>query len=132
MQRDLRRLAGGTDEQQDANEVGRKRRGRTGGERGLHAVELERAERVVEQEHAEQEAGVADAVGDEGLLAGARVGQVFEPEADEQVRRKADTFPADEAHQQRATEYQQQHEEQEQVEVREVARVARVVLHVAG
>ena len=44
---------------------------------------------------------------------------------------RPDAFPADEQHEQRPAEHQQQHEEQEQVEVREVARVARVVLHVA-
>ena len=71
VQRDLRRLAGGADEQQDADEA-RGDRGRAPlGERGVDAVHVERADRLVEQEHAEQEAGVADAVGDERLLAGA-------------------------------------------------------------
>ena len=92
-----------------------------GAERGVDAVHVERAERRVQQEHAEQEAGVADAVGDEGLLAGARVGEVVEPEADQQVRGQPHAFPADEQHQQRAAEHQQQHEEQEQVQVREEA-----------
>ena len=56
---------------------------------------------------------------------------VLEPEADQQVGREPHAFPADEQHEQRLAEHQQQHEEQEQVQVREVARVARVVLHVA-
>ena len=71
------------------------------------------------------------AVGDERLLAGARLVGVLEPEADQQVRREPDAFPADEQDEQRPAQHQQQHEEQEQVEVGEVARVARVVLHVA-
>ena len=110
------------------------RHGRRGAarERGVDLVHVERAERPVQQEHAEQEAGVADAVGDERLLAGARLVRILEPEADQQVRREAHAFPADEQHEQRAAEHQQQHEEQEQVEVREVARVALVLLHVAG
>ncbi len=97
----------------------------------LMLVHVQRAEGLVQHEHAEQETRVADAVGDEGLLAGARIGQVVEPEADQQVRGQADAFPADEQHQHRAAEHQQQHEEQEQVQVGEEAAEALVVRHVA-
>ena len=85
----------------------------------------------IEHEHAEQEAGIADAVGDEGLLAGAGLVRILEPEADQQVGGEPHAFPADEQDEQRPAEHEQQHEEQEQVQIGEVAGVARVVLHVA-
>ena len=132
VQRNLRRLAGRADEQQDADQA--RRHGGNGGplmNARIDRVHVQRAERLVEHEHAEQEAGVADAVGDEGLLAGARLVGVLEPEADQQIRREPHAFPADEQDQQRPAQHEHQHEEQEQVQVGEVAGVARVVLHVA-
>ena len=130
MQRDLRRLAGRADEQEHAHQA-RRHRHRSGQERRIDLVHLQRAERAVQQEHAEQEAGIADAIGDEGLLARGGLGRILEPEADQQVGRQPDAFPAHEQHQQRTAQHQHQHEEQEQVEVREVARVALVLVHVA-
>jgi len=130
---DLRRLAGGADEQQDAHQAGADRGRRGAGEResGVDVVHLQRAQRAVEQEHAEQETGVADTVDDKGLLAGARVGGVVEPEADQQVTRQPHAFPAHEQHQQRTPQHQQQHEEEEEVEVGEEAPEALVVGHIA-
>ena len=61
--------------------------------------EVERAEVGDEEEHREQEAEVADAVDDEGLLAGVGGGGLREPEADQQVRGEADALPADEEQQ---------------------------------
>jgi hypothetical protein len=100
-------------------------------ERRVDPIHVERAERLIEHEHPEQEARVADPVGDERLLAGARLVRVLEPEADQKIRREAHAFPADEEHEERPAEDQQQHEEQEEIQVREVARVALVVLHVS-
>ena len=65
------------------------------------------------------------------FLPATRVGEVVEPEADQQVRGEADAFPADEEDQQRAAQHEQQHEEQEQVQVGEEAAEALVVRHVA-
>ncbi len=136
VQRDLRRLAGGAHEQQQAD---------GGGRRGQHAgVGLQRAEAEqalarrqvrqhgdAQQEGADQEAEVADAVDHEGLLAGGGVGLLVEPEADQQVRTEPDALPADEEHEQVLAQDQRHHREDEQVQVGEEALVAVVVAHVA-
>ncbi len=84
-----------------------------------------------QQEHREQEAEVADAVDDEGLLAGVGGGVLLEVEADEQVGGETDALPADEQQQEARREDQHQHEEHEEVEVGEEAPVALFVRHVA-
>ena len=94
--------------------------------------EVERAEVRDEEEHREQEAEVADAVDDEGFLAGVGGGVLLEVEADEQVGGEADALPADEEQQEAGGEHQHQHEEHEEVEVGEEAPVALLVRHVAG
>jgi len=86
----------------NTRQAGRDRDG-TGEERGIDLVHLQRAERAIEQEHAIRKPAVANAVGDERLLAGGSLLRVLEPEADQQVGRKPDAFPADEQLQQRAT-----------------------------
>jgi hypothetical protein len=55
-------------------------------------------------------AEVTDAVRDEGLLAGVRVGVLGVPEADEQVGAEAHTFPAHEHEQQVLAHDQHEHE----------------------
>ena len=65
------------------------------------------------------------------LLAGARVGRVPVPEADEQVRGQAHALPADEQQQVGVGEHEQQHRGDEEVEVGEEAPLVGVVLHVA-
>jgi hypothetical protein len=66
--------------------------------RGLrrHDREIQALELHEHQEEAEDESGVSDAVHDERLLAGVRSALLVEPEADQQIRAEADTFPADE------------------------------------
>ena len=86
---------------------------------------------AIEQEHREQEAEVADAVDDEGFLAGVGGGVLLEVEADEQVGGEADALPADEHQQEALGEHQDQHEEHEEVEIGEEAPVALFVRHVA-
>ena len=95
------------------------------------AERMRAAEAPEEQEHAEQEAEVADAVDDERLLAGDGVLGLVVPEADQQVGAEADAFPADEQQRQVVGQDQDQHREGEQVQVGEVAREVRVVPHVA-
>jgi hypothetical protein len=131
VQRDLRRFAASANEQQDSHQARGNHGRRVRHERCVDAVQVERAERRVEQEHAEQEAGVADAVGDERLLARGGLRRVLEPEADQQVRGEAHALPAHEEHEERAPQHQEQHEEEEQVQVREVARIRLVLAHVA-
>ncbi len=58
-------------------------------------AEGERAEVGEQQEDADEEAEVADAVDDEGFFAGVGGGVRLELEADEQIGREADAFPAD-------------------------------------
>jgi len=58
--------------------------------------EIQRAEGAEEQKHSEHEAKIANAIDDEGFFAGIGGGFLQEVEADEEIARKADTFPADE------------------------------------
>ena len=84
VERDLRRLAGGADEEQQRDERRPPARPRTSCPSSACACSRElaeddaspwpaRVERPEEQEDAEDEAEVADAVDDEGLVAGGRV-----------------------------------------------------------
>ncbi len=84
-----------------------------------------------DEEHREQEAEVADAVDDEGFLAGVGGGFFTEVEADEQVGGETDAFPADEEQQEVRREHQHGHEEHEEVEVGEEAPEAVLMGHVA-
>ena len=63
------------------------------------AGELQRADGDEDEEHAEGEAEVADAVDQEGLLAGLAGALLAEPEGDEQVRAEAHALPAEEQQQ---------------------------------
>ena len=83
------------------------------------------------QEHREQEAEVADAVDNKCFLAGVRCGVLLVVEADQQVGREADTFPADEEQQEVLGQNQRQHEEHEEVQVGEEAVEPIFVRHVA-
>ena len=102
-----------------------------GGEFRCDLAEGERAEVGEQKEDANEEAEVADAVDDEGFLAGGDGGVALEVEADEQIGGETDALPADEHHEDVAGEDQDGHEEEEEVEVAEVARVALFVGHVA-
>ena len=95
IERELRRLATRSDEQQDGD-CG----SRAGGDSvGVHAVEkidvLDRPERAEGHEHGDHEAPVANAIGDECLLAGAGIGFAGVPERDQEVATRADTFPTE-------------------------------------
>src|SRR5581483_10617777 len=93
---------------------------------------IERAEVCDEEEHREQESEVADAVDDEGLLAGIGGGVATEIEADQQVGSETDALPSDEEQLEARREHQNQHEEHEEVEVREEAPVTFLFSHVAN
>ena len=93
-------------------------------------VKSERAEVGDQQKHREQEAEVADAVDDEGLLAGVGGGVTREIKADEQVGGETHTLPADEEQQETGRKHKHQHEKHEQVEVCEEAPVTLVLGHV--
>jgi hypothetical protein len=61
-------------------------------------LEIERAESNECEEDAEKEPEIADAVDDEGFLAGVGGGFLLIPEAHQQIRAEADAFPAHEHH----------------------------------
>ena len=144
VQRNLRRLAGRAQQQQQGDGGHHLRAGLQ-----RHAailgtlVEDQRVAQVPEdQEHGQQHGPVAHAVDDEGFAAGAGIGgaagALLKPEADQQVRAQAHAFPADEHHQVAVAGHQDQHGGQEQVEVDEEAREAgriavedHVLVHVA-
>ena len=85
---------------------------------------------VEEDEDADEEPEVADAVDDEGLAPCVRLGVVVEPEPDEQVAAEAHPFPADEHRHQVVAEDEEQHRRDEQVEVGEVAPVPGILVDV--
>src|SRR5690606_24875804 len=117
VQRDLGRLAGGAEEEEQRDGGGRHAR-QLAGAGGQLAV-VDGAQRGEGEEDGEQEAPVADPVGDERLLAGRGVGLVGEPERDEQVGAEADALPPDEGDEEVAAQDEQQHREDEEVEVDE-------------
>ena len=129
VQRYLRRLSGGPDEQQQRGDRQRPEHpllGRERGDGGGEPLEIERAEVREEEQHAEHERVVANPVDDERLLAG--VGRRFlrEPEADQQIRTEPDPLPSDEQHQEVGAEHQDEHEGRKQVQIRKVAGVLTV------
>ena len=102
VERDLRGFAGGAEDQQQRDggeESAAARSGCCGACLAEDVGEVERAEVRDQQEHAEQEAEVADAVDVKAFLPASRGGVLLEVEADQQVRGEAHAFPADE-HQQ--------------------------------
>ncbi len=104
---------------------------RIGGEFRGDFAEGEGSEIRQQQEHADEEAKVANAIDDESFLAGIGCGFLLEPEADEQIRRQTHAFPADKHEQGIAGQHQDGHEEEEEIQVAEVAPVAIFFAHVA-
>src|SRR5688572_8676812 len=94
VQRNLRGLAGRADEEQQADGRGRAAvRARIRARRGEDRRVVGRSECVEDQEDAEDEAEVADAVDDERLLAGVGGEVLVVVEADEQVGAEPNTLP---------------------------------------
>ena len=140
VQEELRRLAHGADEQQQAGE--RQRVPVVAEEvecvlpassaaRGKIAAKRDRAEQHEDQEDAEREAEVADAVDDEGLDGGGVGGGLLVPEADQQIGGEAHAFPAEEQLHEVVGRHQRQHGEGEQRQIGEEARPVRILGHVA-
>ncbi len=123
----LRALAGGPDEQQQADrrqhaELRRLDRQHGGGV--LHGSKIERAEGDEDQEDTEHEAPIADPVGDERLFPGVSGALLFVPIADQQVGTEPHPFPPYEHHQEIAAQDEREHEEAEEIQVAEEAGVA--------
>ena len=94
-------------------------------------VEIDRAGHHEHGEDAEREAEIADAVDHEGLDGGGVRRRLVIPEADQQIARQADAFPAEEQLHQIVGRHQHQHGEGEQRQIAEEARPVRVLRHVA-
>ncbi len=139
VQQELRRLAHGAHEQQQAGERERidlpaEQRQRFADERGRlreHGVEIDAADQHEDRENAEREAEVADAVDDEGLDRGGVGFGLVIPEADQQIAREADALPAEEQLHQIVGRHQHQHGEGEHRQIAEEARPVGVLFHVA-
>ena len=136
---DLRGLAHGAHEEAAADEVEP-----PGGARGMaverdgwhvrdladrthQRVVVEASEDLEDQEEADHEAEIADAVRDEGLLARDGGGFLVEVEADEQVGAEAHALPAQEHHHDVGAQHQIQHAEHEEIHVGHEAVVAAIV-----
>ncbi len=143
MQRHLRRLAHGADEQADAGKrhqrhggpfaIGKQRDSRVGEVRRLleDACVVQRAEVGENQANAEDEPEVADPVDQEGLHVGEDGRRAGVPEADQQVGDETDRLPAEEELHEIVGHHQHQHGEGKQRDVTEEAVVAGIFLHVA-
>ena len=96
------------------------------------SVKLQRAEVPGDGEHAQQKAGVADAVDDECLVGGVAGRLAMEIESDQQIRTQAHALPSHKHQDIVVPQDQGEHGEHEEVEVSEEAVVAALVRHVAG
>ena len=99
---------------------------------GAGVVEEQGAGLGVEPDHADEEAEVADAGGDEGFFRGGGGFGLGVPEADEEVGGEADDLPAHEEQQQAVGDDDAEHGSGEEGEEAEEAGEVLVVLHVAG
>ncbi|MCY1235604.1 hypothetical protein D9M72_482270 [compost metagenome] len=98
---------------------------------GEDRLEVDRAEQHEDEEDAEREAEVADAVDDEGLHRGSIRRRLLIPEADEQVGRETHTFPAEEHLHQVVRRDEHEHREGEERQIGKEARTMRIVVHVS-
>ena len=130
IERDLRGFAGGADEQQQADGQGNGRFQQVDIGLERKVVKSLRANGPEQKGHAEDEAEVADAVDDEGLVAGQHIATVFTVIADEQIRAQTNTLPADEHDDRTVSEHQHEHAAQEQVHVGEEFAVVPVPPHI--
>src|SRR5206468_6211241 len=137
---DLGRLPRRTDEEEEADHE-RHRPAADGRRRENVQVTLDRrevegpvavaAERPREEKEAEEEARVADAVHEEGLLPRRGVLRLLVPEADQGIGAEPHALPADEEERQVVGEHEDEHRGREQVQVGEVAREAPIAVHAA-
>ena len=94
-------------------------------------VKFNRTEHHEAAENAKRKTKVTHAVDHEGLDGGGIGRVLLEPEADEQIGRKAHTFPAEEHLDQVVGRHQHQHRKGEEREIGEEARLVFVMAHVA-
>ena len=84
-----------------------------------------------EEEHPKKETKVTHSVDHKGLLSCISSRILFKPEADEEIRTKADTLPPHKHQQEVIRQYKVEHHEDEKIEIGEISRITRVVMHVS-
>src|SRR5688500_15497263 len=84
-----------------------------------------------QQKNSQDKAKVADAVDDEGLVAGDGVVGILVPKADQKIGAEADALPADEQQQQVVGHDQHEHEEDKEIQIDEKTRHPFVVPHIS-
>src|SRR5262249_496703 len=97
----------------------------------LERGEIQRAERGPDGEYSEEETEVAQAIGDECLLAGIGGASFLKPTSNEQVAGDGDQFPEDEQLEEIICEHDTEHGKGKKAQAGEKAREARVFFHVA-
>jgi len=95
-------------------------------------IESQRTRQDEDAENPECKAKVTDPVHDEGLDCRGIRARLLIPEADQQIGRETDPFPAEEHLNQVVGGYQHQHHEGEQAEIRLEPRNTGIVMHIAG
>jgi hypothetical protein len=132
VKRDLRRLAASAHEEKEGDGRHEARGQSSAQDRSVDRRKLRAADAEDHEEETEDEAGIADPVDQEGLLAGFGRRRLLEPEADEKIGAEADALPAHEHHKEVRSHDQDEHGKGEQVEAGEVARRAALAGHVSG
>ena len=94
-------------------------------------IKQQSAAAAVKPDQPEEEADVADARGDERLLRRGRGAWFVNPKPDQEIRGKADQFPADEEQKQAVGDNDAEHRGSEEGEIREEAGEIFVLRHVA-
>ena len=134
VERNLRRLAGGADKQEQSDRRHHRRAyvkvARGNGRANL--VEIDRAKRYERQKQSQNKSGVAHAVDDKRLLARIRSRLAQEIKTDQQIAAQPHAFPAHEQEQHIVRQDQRQHREHEKVHIAEEPVVAALVRHIPG
>ena len=94
--------------------------------------EAERSEIPGDEEHSQQESGIADAIHDEGFVSGVRRRLAMEIKTDQQIGTQPHALPANKHQHIVIGKDQREHGEHEEVEVPEEAVIAAFMRHVSG
>ena len=133
LQRQLRRFADRTAEQEEGGQRGDRGTHRPALRGVLHGTrDVERAEPARDHQQADQQRGVADARHDEGLARGEAVGRVAPPKADQQIGAKPDALPAGVEGEEITRQHQQEHGRDEEIEMGEEPAIALLAFHELG
>ncbi len=138
MEQELRRLAHGAHEQQEADDrhrvrvppQERHRSLRDAWKRGEGFIKAQGSDEKKRAENAQREAEVAHAVDDERLYGGGAGGLFFVPEADQQIGRQSNPFPAEEHLDEVVGGHQHEHGEGKEREIGKEPGAMRVFVHV--